>query len=115
MRAVALVTLLALAGAARGEPLESHRTNKTEARCHTEAGTEFVLDPRTHLVSDAAWLRLDAEMRRLQEQETRLEAQNASLRDQLRAKFSGAAWWIGGALLAGAAVGVGLEMYRESR
>lgn len=55
------------------------------------------------VVPDLVWTQVDAEMKRLQDQETRLTAENKSLTASVS---SGSVWWkvalAGGALVAGA-------------
>ncbi len=72
--AVACVVSL-LPAHAIAEPLRFTRG----AQCTTDGGTQLRLDPGYYLPS-LMWDNVDAEMRRLQEAETRLQAENASLR-----------------------------------
>ena len=46
----------------------------------TEKGSELKLPPG-YFLDEETWMERDAEMRRLQEQESRLRAENLSLRD----------------------------------
>lgn len=46
----------------------------------TEAGSTLALPPRVMIVTEDGWQALDDEVRRLQEAEVRLQAENASLR-----------------------------------
>lgn len=48
----------------------------------TNAGRLFDLPVMTHVLAPPAWDKLDAEMKRLQDAETRLTAENKSLRAQ---------------------------------
>ena len=48
--------------------------------CHTDGGTDLRLPP-SYIVPEQAWDDLDREMRRLQDQETKLTAENQKLRD----------------------------------
>jgi hypothetical protein len=46
----------------------------------TEGGTELALPAGVYILEQPAWFALDAEFKRLQDAETRLDAENASLR-----------------------------------
>lgn len=75
---------------------------RSAASCHTTAGSEVTLPPGVFL-PEPAWLALDAEVRRLQESGTRLEAENASLRASLdKSGWGFTLAWVGAALLVGA-------------
>jgi len=81
------------------------------ARCTTEAGSEVLLPPGVHL-PEPVWLALDAEMRRLQDAETRLTAENASLKASLdKGGLLTTLKWLGAALLVGAAAGATAGYY----
>ncbi len=109
MRAlVTVVVLCAVLGtAARAAcdpaptPIVAH-TN-TDGHLVTDGGTDLRIPP-SYIVDVPTWKRLDAEMRRLQDAETRLTAENASL------ARSASGWqpgWktLAGAIVAGAALG----------
>lgn len=55
---------------------------KTAATCTTEAGSIVILPPGVHL-EQSMWDQLDRETARLQELETRLTAENKSLKESL--------------------------------
>jgi hypothetical protein len=105
--AAALVTL-SYDAAAEPSPVtadpapESLRLLST-ARCTTEGGSEIELAPGRYL-PEPVWLALDGEARRLQDAETRLGAENRSLRESARPRYGTAALVLG-ALAAGIAVG----------
>ena len=70
------------------------------------------LDAGDWLVPGARWNWLDAELRRLQEAETRLEAENESMRDSLRSRQS--TWyWVAGAFATGLAAARGYDEVRS--
>lgn len=52
---------------------------KTPSTLKTEKGSELKLPPG-YFLDEETWMERDAEMRRLQEQESRLKAENLSLR-----------------------------------
>lgn len=102
----------ALAGAlvlhaadAAGEPVGPdnpplHLT--TPSHVITQGGSELDLPPG-YFLDDEQWSALDTELRRLQDEETRLGAENQSLR---ASAHSGAPWWaIGAAVVVGAVAG----------
>lgn len=113
-RKLAALTLLTLA-LARGvaaDPLGD--TAKPEKYVQTEAPRLLCMPPAPpakcielpagRFVSEDGWGRLDAEMRRLQDAETRLKAENASMRGSLDSWSPG---WMTmlGTFVAGAAAG----------
>lgn len=106
--AAALVTLShdAAAEPSPGEagptPAESFRF-LTPARCVTEGGSTVELAPGRYL-PEPAWITLDTEVRRLQAVETRLVAENRSLRESARPRYGTTALVVG-ALVAGIAIG----------
>lgn len=75
---VAALLVLPLAGrAAAEEPLHI----KTPSTLKTDGGSEVRLPAGVYVIGAAEWAALDVEVRRLQEQETRLVAENAALRE----------------------------------
>lgn len=66
---------LALSARAVAEPLHL----KTPSNVITDGGTSLRLPPG-YFLEEPSWERLDLEVRRLQDRETRLSAENASLR-----------------------------------
>jgi hypothetical protein len=61
--------------------------------------------PPGYYLADSAWDKLDLELHRLQEQETRLTAENEVFRKHARA---GSLGWRGGLLIAGTAFAAGM-------
>jgi hypothetical protein len=100
---VALVILLA--GNAIAEPVLSVIKVPVPITLKADTGEEMRVDPGYYVV-EPIWNKLDEEMRRLQDAETRLAAENKSLR---KSASEGPGWgtaaWIGGALAAGFAAG----------
>lgn len=70
------------------------------AKCTTTGGVELALPP-SYIVEESVWDRLDAEMRRLQDAETRLGAENESLRKSAEHPWA----WAASAFAAGIALG----------
>lgn len=100
----ALVVIVALAWPARasadgGEVLRL----ESPSTVVTDGGTELRLPPG-YFVPDVTWQRLDAEVVRLQNTETRLEAENRTLRETPPPTRQ---WWIGAGigLVAGIVLG----------
>ncbi len=77
---VGLAAVLAARDAA-GEPTIYHL--KSPSSLKTEKGSELKLPPG-YFLDEEAWRQRDEEMKRLQEQETRLSAENLSLRKSAR-------------------------------
>ncbi len=77
------------------------------AQCTTDGGTNLRLDPG-YYVPDVTWRSMDAEVMRLQESETRLSAENAHLRTDVKPDvFSWkTATIVAGALIVGMSAGV---------
>lgn len=76
---VVLFTFLAFSkGRAFGD--EGPLRMRTGSTCTTAGGSTVALPPGVFL-PEPAWLKLDAEVRRLQAEETRLNAENRKLRD----------------------------------
>lgn len=88
---------------AAGEPLNIRITGASTLT--TDAGSVVRLPEGVHVVGEPEWQVLDLEIRRLQDAETRLTAQN----DSLRATPSPSSWWgvvgFGVGLIAGIVVG----------
>ena len=82
---------------ARCEPIRL----ETPSTVVTDGGSELRLPPGVFLPEED-YERLDVELRRLQDAETRLGAENESLRESV--KGAGWVWWVG-AFTAGAAFG----------
>lgn len=97
---VAIVVALSLAHRAAAEPLVHLQT---PSAVQTDGGSTLRLPPG-YFLEEPMWRDLDAEQRRLQEAETRLKAENASLRKQAAAWQPG--WYtLGTVLLVGVAAG----------
>jgi len=77
---------------------------KSPTQCRTERGSEVNFPPG-YFLPEPTWLRLDNEVRRLQEQETRLTAENNRLRELTRSGPGRTLFWVGTGLLAGFAAG----------
>jgi hypothetical protein len=97
---LAAIVILATTRAA-AEPVHLHM--RTPSTVTTEGGTTRQLPPGYFLDEDS-YSKLDTEMRRLQEQETRLGAENRSLRGTLSSWQPG--WLVVvGAVVVGATLG----------
>lgn len=114
MRRARVVTVtLALLGlashaAADPTPVTGHVQLSSSAACHTDGGSDIRLPPG-RFFDEAAWAKLDAETVRLQTVETRMTAENASLK---ASATSGPGWYT----LAGAfAAGVAATLYVRSK
>ncbi len=80
----ALTVALVLAAArALGDPTPAEAPPPTHlassSAVHTDGGSDLRLPPG-YFLAEPTWMRLDTETRRLQDAETRLRAENASLR-----------------------------------
>lgn len=109
--ALLVVGLLAAApGVARADAPLHLRSRSTVT---TEGGSVLQLPPG-YFLEEPAWNALDLELRRLQDTETRLTAENAKLRDLTKRRSVDTLWTIGISLgvglLAGAVV-VGVIAY----
>lgn len=105
MRLLVFLALLLMSGRAAADEVK-HFTSPIHVT--TPSGKTLDLPPGYYL-PESTWNRLDAEMRRLQDQETRLTAENKSLRHSVE-DMPG--WkWIAGALVIGIAVGAGGVAY----
>lgn len=69
------------------------------SQCKTQAGSDYSIPPG-YFLADPDWLKLDKEVKRLQESETRLKAENKVLADSLPKWFT-----VAGAAVAGFALG----------
>lgn len=110
--AVAVVAVL-LAPKVAAEPLMHIVTEEPRTLCvpwpEGAAPTTCRTLPPGHFVNEPAWSALDTEIRRLQDQETRLDAENRSLRE------SAAGWQPGWRTLAvtlATGVALGVAAYR---
>jgi len=77
-------------------------------------GQRYFLPVGSHILDGTSWENIDGEYRRLQDQETRLRAENRSLKDSLKGWRPG---WITitSVLLVGVAAGVGGYYWYEHR
>lgn len=86
-------------------PVDESLHIETPFTVETDGGSSLRLPPGYYL-PEPTWDRLDAELRRLQDTETRLTAVNESLRESLNDAPS-RAWWVaaGAGLIAGILLG----------
>lgn len=84
--AALLVTLLSGGAAAEPQPVSDERPThvKSPSTLRTDGGSERRLPPG-YFLPEPVWDKLDREVARLQTAETRLSAENASLRDSASA------------------------------
>lgn len=94
------VILVLLPSDAISEPVRF----KNGAVCTTAAGNRVDLTPKSVAFTDTEYSALDVEMKRLQDAETRLKAENTSLRKS-DVTGRGTLYAIGGALVTGLGVG----------
>jgi len=112
--ATAAALLAASAGVAYGDPSAPSTATEplhlqSESHIVTKGGSELELPPG-YFISEPDFDKLDTEFRRLQDQETRLEAENKSLKD------STSGWQPGWLTLAGAVVtGLALGWYAHDK
>lgn len=101
MRKLLVVVIIAvLQGAAYADPPTKPAQFQSATVCTTTAGSKIELPPGWWIVPPERWSELDLELRRLQEAETRLKAENATLTASI--ENARPAWyWISGALVAG--------------
>lgn len=104
--AAVLVGCLLLSTRAAGDPPIRFKTPITVT---TEGGSVLNLDPGYYLTLDT-WKTLDDEVKRLQESETRLKAENRVFREE--AGFRWAPWVVG---LAALSVGIATGVYIGKR
>jgi hypothetical protein len=106
----AVVSDPAPASAAPAAPSIDHPLHILSPSSLTTDGGSVLRLPPGQFLSDAQWSKLDLEMRRLQDAETRLTAENTSFRQSAAAWTP--PWW----LLAGAAVsGITLGWYAHDK
>jgi hypothetical protein len=104
---VCVSVIVALTRPARADDVDLNLRISSRSTLKTEGGSELSLPARVRIMSEEKFEALDKEVRRLQEVETRLSAENASL----RATPSGSSTWIAvtivaaGSLIAGAYLG----------
>lgn len=114
LAAACAVLLLASQAAAEpvlpGEaPAQTYYRVRKPSTLHTLGGLVVPLPP-VYILGEPEWERLDAEVRRLQDAETRLEAENTSLRETARAlSFPWRGAVVGGLL--GLVVGIAATVY----
>lgn len=110
--AVVLVVIMLAKRVAAGDP-EPHAhvlTEEPRLLCIPPAAERCIDLPPGHFVDRTTWSALDLELRRAQDAETRLGAENRSLR------ASAASWQPGWKVLAGAVVsGLALGWYVHAR
>lgn len=102
-----IVALAAMTRVASGDPVNLHM--RTPSTCETEGGTKLQLPPG-YFLDEESHDRLDREVRRLQDAETRLVAENRSLRGTLSSWQPG---WV--VLVVAVAGGVALGVYAGSK
>ena len=107
--AIFLVVLLASRVAADPLPSPHVRITNGEGELITYEGKHYVLPLGTHIFTYEMWEELDTEFRRLQDQETRLTAENKSLKKSADEWRPGWKIVVAGALL-GLAAGVYVGM-----
>jgi hypothetical protein len=91
------ILLAVLSREAGGEPTHL----QSSSTVHTDGGVDLRLPPG-YFLPEPDWSKLDVEMRRLQDQETRLNAQNQALRSDLEHWQPGWVTLVGAAVLGGA-------------
>lgn len=102
IRVATIALIVALSASALGNPIRT----RSPAIVRTEAGSEFAIPPSV-IMSPELWDRLDVEIRRLQETETRLRAENKSLRgSRVATPGKGTFTALAAALVLGIALGV---------
>lgn len=116
---MAFALLLLMGARSAAEPVNAcpvapcHLRMRAPSTLTTVSGDEYVLPPGRFL-DESTFIVLDDELRRLQDQETRLKAENQSLRDSLAGWQPG--WMtIAVTLVLGAAAGVGAYYWVEHR
>ena len=117
-RTAAAALVLALASQAAADPAPSPPTAPASTEFFhvlvpwtltTESGTTRKMPP-AHIYTDPAWGRLDIEMKRLQNQETRLTAENKALKTDLEKWQPG---WV--TLISVAASAIALGWYAHDK
>lgn len=98
--AIVAMALLAQVGSSVADPTHV----RSASTCKTDSGYDLRLPPG-YFVEEADWTKLDAEVRRLQDSETQLKAENESLKESIA--DGGVGWQLLlGALISGAAAAV---------
>lgn len=105
-RALSIALILTFVVALPNAAAEPTR-NLSPSECVTDKGSEFRLEPGVHY-PEPEWLKVDKEVRRLQDAETRLKAENKVLRKEVSDGW-GTRALILGALTVGFAAGWGLS------
>lgn len=105
LSAAVLLALVASAARADESPVEAGtvRTH-SPATCRTDGGTDLRL-PAGYFLPEPEFSRLDASLRTLQDDRTRLTAENASLRASASGRSLGWLYALGAGLAAGFVVG----------
>lgn len=105
------VILLARAATADPSPTPPHGTTgggstfdhiETPSTCRSDGGTDFRLPPG-YFLDEPSWKRYDADVKQLQDDRTRLTAENASMKASLSSWQPG--WWTLLGVAASAAAG----------
>lgn len=108
-RNILIVLVLLWPSPASGdEPVPPTRLG-TDAVITTSGGSTLNVPPGTIVVLPETWEKINAELLRLQEQETRLVAENTSLKKS--ARESGALWGTVAVLVSGVLAGLAIERY----
>lgn len=74
------------------------------SKCQTEEGSQFELPANVLIVTEAEWEDVDLHMRELQDDVTKLAAENNSLKLSLQDAGEHWYWWAASGLLLGAAL-----------
>ena len=101
---VVVVIVAASPAAAEPEP-PTEVTAPAVCRDNADPPNELTLAPGSMILTGAAWANLDTRVRGLQEDRTRLTAENQSLRESAAAGGFPSWWWIAAGVAAGAAAG----------
>lgn len=104
MRVAIFLSIILAARVSVADPPTIPTRLNSRAHVTTEGGTDLDLPPGWYVVPPDKWSALDLEMRRLQDAETRLTAENESLRGSTGG--AGFLLVVCGALAAGFAAGV---------
>lgn len=105
LAALAAAVLASLPSAAAAEPLPQIVQVTESITLRNDAGAELRVPPGFY-VPDVTWYAVDKEVRRLQAAETRLAAENKSLRSQ--ASADGIGWGTVAAIATALALGAGV-------
>lgn len=103
---LAVVILAALADQAHGDdyaPAPAFVHVKSPSRLETDKGTKLRLPP-SYILDEPSWSKLDTEHKQLEDDRTRLTAENKSLRESA-AHWKPAWYWIASATIGGIAIG----------